>query len=86
MKQNVDTGCIDEVNDEGRTTNILFNNSRSQLWIDVAKHYGLCASKAQTGSPKFEEQCIIEQCYTFAKKITDTNSQTFIECSLLVVL
>ena len=74
------------MNNEGCNTYFLFNNSESQLWIDGAKFYDVSNCKAQFGFLKFEEQCIIEQCYIFMKKITDTYSQTFIECSSLVVL
>ena len=82
LKQKVNTECIDKVNNEG----FLLNNSESQLWIDGAKFYGLSCCKAQFGFLKFEEQCIIEQCHIFMRKIIDTYSQTFIACSSLVVL
>ena len=74
------------MNNEGFNTYILFNNSESQLWIDGAKLHGVSRCKDQFGFLKFEDQCIIKQCFIFMNKITDAYSQTFIECSSLVVL
>ena len=62
------------MNNEGCNTYFLFNNLESQLWTFAAKFHGLSSCKAQFGILKFEKQCIIEQCYTFMRKFTDTYS------------